>query len=300
MHRIDTSTAAGALPAPDAAGAPGFFTKGDPATAVPATTVSADFLNAVQEELAGLFLAGGFTVNDLSKTNNAQILSALKRLFAAHVKTIAANYVLTLDDTGLVLVDATAGNVTVTLPSAVALGGLPIRYQFVRLDTSANSVTINRAGTDTIEGAASKTLNPYGRIILVGDGASVWQRAAVEIATNAEVQAGTQTQKLVTPAGLLSAFPSSNTTNGYAKLNNGVIVQWGYAVSSGTASPNFAVTFPIAFPNQMTSIAGMPNGFNGVLSYVSKTTTTFSGGLYIASSGAFVSGNGAFWIAIGY
>lgn len=77
MHRVDTSTAAAALPANDAVGTPGYFTKGDPVGGIPATVPGQDFLNAVQEELVGIVLASGLTPN---KADRSQVLQALRRL----------------------------------------------------------------------------------------------------------------------------------------------------------------------------------------------------------------------------
>lgn len=79
MFRIDTDTAAAALPTPGAAGTPGYFTHGDPSTGTPATTVSADFLNMIQEELMAIVAAGALTPD---KTNHGQVLAALEELFA--------------------------------------------------------------------------------------------------------------------------------------------------------------------------------------------------------------------------
>ena len=59
MHKIDT---------PDAT-RDGRFTEGDPTVPVPATTVSADWLNAVQEEVLAVLRAAGLTP---AKNNNAQ------------------------------------------------------------------------------------------------------------------------------------------------------------------------------------------------------------------------------------
>jgi hypothetical protein len=57
-------------------------------------------------------------------------------------------------------IDATSGNVTVTLPAASAMFGnsIGIIYVFKRIDNSGNTVTISRAGSDTIDGATSFTL----------------------------------------------------------------------------------------------------------------------------------------------
>ena len=72
--------------------------------------------------------------------------------------------------------------------------------------------------------------------------ASQTAQGIIEIATDAEVQTGTDTTRAVTPAGLLSAFVNSKVANGYTKLPNGVIIQWG----SGATG---ARTLPVTFPN---------------------------------------------------
>lgn len=53
-------------------------------------------------------------------------------------------------------IDATAGNITITLPLANASNGQCFKLK--RTDGTANTVTIARAGSDTIDGAASYTL----------------------------------------------------------------------------------------------------------------------------------------------
>lgn len=67
MHRIDTSTAT-----PDHK-----FTEGDPAVPVAATTVSAEWLNAVQEELVAVITGGGL---ELQKSDNGQLFRAIGKL----------------------------------------------------------------------------------------------------------------------------------------------------------------------------------------------------------------------------
>lgn len=67
MHRIDTSTAT-----PDHK-----FTEGDPAVPVAATTVSAEWLNAVQEELVAVITGAGL---ELKKSDNGQLLQAISQL----------------------------------------------------------------------------------------------------------------------------------------------------------------------------------------------------------------------------
>lgn len=75
------------------------------------------------------------------------------------ITTISAN--TTIDLTKYyVRIDATSGNITVTLPAASTAFGasLGIHYVFKRLDNTGNTVTIQRAGSDTIDGGTSITL----------------------------------------------------------------------------------------------------------------------------------------------
>ena len=67
MHRIDTSTAT-----PDHK-----FTEGDPTIPVAATTVSAEWLNAVQEELVAVITGAGL---ELKKSDNGQLWKAISQL----------------------------------------------------------------------------------------------------------------------------------------------------------------------------------------------------------------------------
>ncbi|MEV3830225.1 hypothetical protein RI534_13390 [Aeromonas allosaccharophila] len=73
MHRIDTSTAQ-----KDKFGAgKNGFTAGNPQTGVPPTEVSADILDALQEEICAVVEVAGLS---LDKENNSQLLSAIKKL----------------------------------------------------------------------------------------------------------------------------------------------------------------------------------------------------------------------------
>ena len=77
MHRIDTSTAT-----PDHK-----FTEGNPAVPVAATTVSAAWLNAVQEELVAVITGAGL---ELQKSDNGQLFRAIGKLIGDKVP-IATN-----------------------------------------------------------------------------------------------------------------------------------------------------------------------------------------------------------------
>jgi len=173
MYKIDTTDAAAVEPTPEAPGTPGFFTEGDPGASVPATTVKADFLNAVQKELITPIEATG---QALSKTDGTQLWEAIQRAAGSHVTPVAyadSPKTLTIADCGLILVDATAGNVVINLPAANALAAAP--FTFIRIDATANTVTINRAGTDTINGGVNYQLQQqYESVTIQADGVSAW------------------------------------------------------------------------------------------------------------------------------
>lgn len=78
MHRIDSSTAT-----PD-----GRFTEGNPTIPVPATTVTADWLNSMQEEAIAVLAAAEIAPD---KANNAQMLAAILKLIADKAPGIATS-----------------------------------------------------------------------------------------------------------------------------------------------------------------------------------------------------------------
>lgn len=60
MQRIDGPTATTSQPAPGPVSAtPGYFTGGDPSVPLAPTTVTPDWLNAIQEELVGVIIGAG-------------------------------------------------------------------------------------------------------------------------------------------------------------------------------------------------------------------------------------------------
>ncbi len=68
-------------------------------------------------------------------------------------------------------VDASSGAVTVMLPSVSNARGV---YFFAKQDSSGNAVTVQAAGTDTIEGSTTTTLSAqYDNVTLVPKG-GVW------------------------------------------------------------------------------------------------------------------------------
>lgn len=88
MHRVDHSTAKSVRPAILAAGTPGYFGDGNAAMGDPPTILTADFMNALQEELVNTVLAGGVA---LDKTSSNQVARAIAILSGLHGSAVGAN-----------------------------------------------------------------------------------------------------------------------------------------------------------------------------------------------------------------
>ncbi|WP_316154695.1 gp53-like domain-containing protein [Cupriavidus sp. BIC8F] len=160
----------------------GLFSDGTAAAGyLDGTVVIAKWLNDMQEEACAIPLAAGLAL-DGSKRD--QILTGLRRLFGGNVTTIntAGATALSLANSGLVLIDATAGNITLNLPAANVLAA--VRYVFRRIDATANTITINRAGADTIDlGATSFSLAEAGDYRhITSDGVSRWVTVSTKAA----------------------------------------------------------------------------------------------------------------------
>ena len=75
--------------------------------------------------------------------------------FLFSVTSVSANYTINSNDS-IVLVDATSGAITITLP--IALESEQKRLTVKKIDASANIVTVVRQGASLIDGATNKLL----------------------------------------------------------------------------------------------------------------------------------------------
>ncbi|MBU6246476.1 MAG: hypothetical protein KGN77_01870 [Xanthomonadaceae bacterium] len=158
---------------PPASGTPQYATDGNGGSIAP-TIWQAYQYNQIQEELIAAITKPNITQSNASTT---QLVQSILRIAAGNIATINANGTLTADNAGTVLAGAAGGNVAVTLPAAAAAGVLPLRIQFCRTDTSANSFTINCAGSDKIlpGTATSITLAVAQVMTLASDGVGNWR-----------------------------------------------------------------------------------------------------------------------------
>jgi hypothetical protein len=153
----------------------------------PPTVPGAHWYYKIGEALRAIVAGSGQTPSDADLN---QLLKGLKRFAGGNVTTLTATATLTLDQAGLIEVDASAGNITLTLPGAADLASLG--YVFARIDGSANTVTIAAEGGEAVGGAASIQLyngairavhsNGVNEFHLTYDSASQKMRTAVATA----------------------------------------------------------------------------------------------------------------------
>lgn len=157
------------------------------AAGLPGTRLSADFLNDIQEELLALVEGTGQTANT---ADQQQLWQGVRRLAGRQVRVVTANATLDADD-GLVLIDATAGSIVITLPSAAALAGTVAgvakissqQLTLVRTDTSGNTVTLQRAGSDKLgRGTAVNYLMTATEVLRIAStGTDTWRLVSCSV-----------------------------------------------------------------------------------------------------------------------
>lgn len=166
--------------------------------------------------------------------------------------SVIADYNATADDS-LILVDTTAGNVTVTLPDPATMQQAPY---IVKTTGDVNTVTISRTDT-TINGGANYviskqwegvqiafdetnfyTLGNYATIATTITTAATTSTAGkVELATDDEVIAASATDRAVTPsnvrfavpAGAVMPFAQNSAPAGWLKCNGAAVSRTTYA-----------------------------------------------------------------------
>lgn len=92
--------------------------------------------------------------------------------------------------------------------------------------------------------------------------------------------------------------PYDTSQTGYAKLQSGVIIQWGKSGYLGTGGSS-SVSFAITFPNACRSVALSPDAPSTSNSFAWASGTPSTSGVTFYSRGG-VPISGCFYIAIGY
>lgn len=127
--------------------------------------------------------------------------------------------------------------------------------------------------------------------------ATTGRAGLIQIATQAETLEGTDNTKALTPYNLLGAFPGvNNSLWGRQRLPNGTIIQWG----RGTVEPTGTeILYPSAFPMTAASVvATAHSGETGETAAQVSISSTGTGSFLAAHNGTgYIDIN---WVAIGY
>lgn len=153
--------------------------------------------------------------------------------------TVSTTSTLATTQCGLLLIDATAGSIVLTLPASGASADDAF-FDMRRIDSTANTVTVQRAGADTVNGGASTTIPANGKTeIKLPAGSINWRAfAAAGSGNNTDL-----TSTAIMPGYLfgcqLSTAGASTTmsvTAGKAQDSTGVQLMTLAAIAKTTAS----------------------------------------------------------------
>jgi len=214
----------------------GRFVDENPLAGTPGSLIPAVWGNSVTQEILSVISAAGMTP---SEADTGQLIKALQTILERSspmrsvITRLSASKVLTAEELGLVLIDASAGANTVTLPTAnTALG---VRDVIVRrVDNSGNRLTVRAAGTDRIRFHTHLAASGYPFLVLMGSG-DWWHLRSDEAGVWWPINRFDSTA-----LGRIS-FESTRQVipGGYAVLNGNLLVRsdwpwlWDFAQSSG-------------------------------------------------------------------
>lgn len=89
-----------------------------------------------------------------------------------YVVSAATTYTVLTDDSYLILCDATAGAFDVDLPAAAS--STNVRVTVKKIDASANAVTVDGNGAETIDGAATYSLAAQWDSVTITCNGTAW------------------------------------------------------------------------------------------------------------------------------
>ena len=228
--------------------------------------------------------AASTSATNAASSAAAAAASAASGMYSA-VQDKSANYTVVVGDAGdLLRVTTTSGNITITLP-AISTVSDGFKVAIVKWTVDANTVTVARSGSDTINGATSATIGvQYSSITFVADyETNQWFGASTGLGvSNVNVDAFSGNGSTV--AFTLSGDPASeNNTQVYV---SGVYQEKDtYSVSTTT------LTFSTAPPSGTSNIEvvwttplaiGTPS--DGTVTTAKLASTTGSGAVVLATS----------------
>ncbi|NNN24396.1 gp53-like domain-containing protein [Pseudomonas nitroreducens] len=258
MQKISDSTSS--------ANAEGEFTEGSAAAGVPATLITAAWLNGIQRELLAILTKAGLSpdANDF-----AQLPKAIAQLVKQSGQTAAAVFDVTTSQTltaahvGSLIVARSNSALTLTLPLLASV------RDGDRIDIVCTGITLGTTivgqGTDMVfftptGGYASWFLTPGDTLTLTKGtvaGVAFWVMSAGSALLRNNGQ-----------------FTAGLTSNGFKKSPSGVLEQWGTATSLA-ANETRTVTLPVAYPSGVKAVVLTGDGANPSARIAALGTTTF-------------------------
>lgn len=161
--------------------------------------------------------------------------------------------------------------------SLTALATLGPHFTFAVKNSGIGTITIDPAGTETIDGVASLALAPGESCVVISGGAAEsWYSLGLDS----------------------SSFSANRSlaSNGYQRLPGGLIIQWGVG-AAGANYTNFTNNYPVAFPTAAFMIAATHEGGGAANSHINANKVSLSQFNMTTGHTANV---GAFFIAVGY
>lgn len=158
-------------------------------------------------------LWGGYLNSNLdAQDTTLKTVSDQADLASPAVNSQSANYnVLDTDQNKTIIVNATSGNLTITLlASATAGSGFEVTIK--KTDSTTNTITIDGNGVETIDGAATQILAfQYNSMTLISDGTN-WQIKDKNTATAGIVLLATRTASASASLDFTSLITSTYDT----------------------------------------------------------------------------------------
>ncbi|MBK5510644.1 phage tail protein [Pseudomonas sp. TH15] len=150
----------------------GRFVDENPVAGTPGSLIPAVWGNAVTEEILNVVSSAGLVPTE---GDNRQLLKALQALLAlaspmgSSVINVSTSKGLTASELGLVLVNASSGVTTISLPAAdAALGTRDVIVR--RVDNAATRLMVRASGTDKIRFHTHLAAAGYPFFVLMGSG----------------------------------------------------------------------------------------------------------------------------------
>ncbi|BBP69227.1 hypothetical protein PHLH6_12310 [Pseudomonas sp. Seg1] len=154
----------------------GRFVDENPVAGTPGSLIPAVWGNSVTQEILSVITGGGLVA---SETDTGQLYKAIQSIVGKSspmrslITRISASKLLDAQELGLVLIDGSAGAMTVTLPDADA--GLGVRDVIVRrVDNTVNRLVVQASGSDRIRFHTHLSASGYPFLVLMGGG-DWWQ-----------------------------------------------------------------------------------------------------------------------------